>query len=176
MTGTAFPAACFCLAVGAALGGLFLSLKLFRLLLRGGWLCTLLLDVCFCLLWTGAAFLCALVVDKGRPRLLSVGLQALGTWGAAAALDPFVGFFARLLRRWSRRARDWAARPVHALRSRVGRLLGRGKEFLRKKLRTNRPNRCRKQKKSRRIGKKRKKHLKNLRKPVYNGSTTGRCR
>lgn len=112
MNGLSLPAACLCLWTGAALGCLFLLLKLLRLLLRGGRLMTAVMDAAFCLFCAAVAFLCALAVDKGRLRLAQVVLQGLGAWGAIAALDPFVVGLARLVRKIVRRLAAAAGRPV----------------------------------------------------------------
>ena len=109
------PVACLCLFSGALLGGLYLLMKLVRLLLRGGRLCAALLDVAFCLTAAVVAFLCALVVDKGRLRLVQAFLQALGAWSVVVALDPLVGGIAA----WVRKAGAWLrcllARPFRAV-------------------------------------------------------------
>lgn len=116
MSGLTLPAACFCLMTGGALGVLFLLFKLVRGLLYGGKLCAAVLDVLFCLIWALTAFLCALVVDKGRLRLFQAALQVLGAWGAIVALDPFVKGATALVRRIGRRVRGWLGRPVRFLR------------------------------------------------------------
>lgn len=120
MTGLTLPTACLCLMTGGALGGLFLLLKLVRGLLRGGRLFAAALDVLFCLIWALTAFLCALVVDKGRLRLFQMVLQVLGAWGAVVALDPFVSGATALARRIARRIGAWLSRPVRFLRRRLG--------------------------------------------------------
>lgn len=119
MSGLTLPAACLCLMTGGALGVLFLLFKLVRGLLYGGKLCAAVLDVLFCLIWSLTAFLCALVVDKGRLRLFQAALQVLGAWGAIVALDPFVKAATALLRRVGRRVRGWLGRPARFLRKRV---------------------------------------------------------
>lgn len=111
MNGLDLPAACLCLWTGAALGAVFLALKLVRMLLRGGRLMTVFFDFGFCLLCSGAVFLCALAVDKGRLRLAQGVLQGLGAWGAVAALDPFVVGLAALIRRLGAKIRAAALRP-----------------------------------------------------------------
>lgn len=116
MTGLTLPAACLCLVTGALLGCLFLGCKLVRGLLYGGRLCAAVLDVLFCLVWALVAFLCALVVDKGRLRLFQVALQVLGAWGAIVALDPFVNGVTGMVRRFGRWLRKWLCRPVRFLR------------------------------------------------------------
>ena len=118
MTGLTLPAACLCLMTGALLGGLFLGCKLVRGLLYGGRLCAAVLDVLFCLAWALVAFLCALVVDKGRLRMFQVALQVLGAWGTIVALDPFVNGVTSLVRRFGRWLGRWLSRPVHFLRGR----------------------------------------------------------
>ncbi len=118
MTGLTLPAACLCLMTGAMLGGLFLGFKLVRGLLYGGKLCAAVLDVLFCLIWALTAFLCALVIDKGRLRMFQMLLQGLGAWGVISALDPFVNGVTRLVRRAGRRIRRWISRPVQFLAKR----------------------------------------------------------
>lgn len=115
MNGLTLPAACLCLATGALLGLLFLGCKLARGLLNGGRLCVAVLDVLFCLVWALAAFLCALVVDKGRLRMFQIFLQVLGAWGAVVALDPFVNGVTKLVRRFGRWLWGWLSRPIRFL-------------------------------------------------------------
>ncbi len=112
MTGMTLPAACFCLMTGAMLGGLFLGCKLLRGLLYGGRFCAAVLDVLFCLVWALTAFLCALVIDKGRLRMFQVVLQGLGAWGTIVALDPFVNGLTGLMRRIGRQVIKWIRRPM----------------------------------------------------------------
>lgn len=112
MTGMTLPAACFCLMTGAVLGGLFLGCKLLRGLLYGGRLCAAVLDVLFCLVWALTAFLCALVIDKGRLRMFQMVLQGLGAWGTIVALDPFVNGLTGLMRRMGRQVKKWISRPI----------------------------------------------------------------
>lgn len=112
MTGLTLQTACLCLASGAVLGLLFLGCKLIRGLLYGGRLMAAVLDVLFCLTWALTAFLCALVVDKGRLRMFQAALQVLGAWGAVVALDPFVNGATKLVRRFGRRLRGWLYRPI----------------------------------------------------------------
>ena len=118
MIGLTLPVACLCLMTGAMLGGLFLFFKLSRGLLYGGRLMTAVLDVLFCLIWALTAFLCALVVDKGRLRMFQIVLQVLGAWGAVVALDPFVNGVTGMVRRFGRRLWGWLSRPVRFLRKR----------------------------------------------------------
>ena len=120
MNGLSLAAGSFCLCSGAALGCLFLLLKLVRTLLRCGRLATALLDIAFCLFCSAAVFLCALAIDKGRLRLAQAVLQALGAWGAIAALDPLVGGLSLLVQRAARRLAGWARRPVEWAVCRVG--------------------------------------------------------
>lgn len=135
MSGLTLPAACLCLVTGALLGGLFLGCKLVRGLLYGGRLCIAVLDVLFCLVWSLVAFLCALVVDKGRLRLFQVALQGLGAWGAVVALDPFVDGMTGLVRRFGKWLAGWLRRPLRFLRNRwrAGRAAAKSKRAQRKK-------------------------------------------
>lgn len=127
------PVACLCLALGAALGALYLLLKLFRLALGGGKLWEAVSDVIFCLLAAAAAFLCALVVDQGRLRLVQVVLQGLGAWGVIVALEPFASGLGRLLRRlrdrlsWLKRLRRRRSTPKIAGKGRAGHKKSGGK-------------------------------------------------
>lgn len=116
MTGLTLPAACLCLTTGALLGGLFLGCKLVRGLLYGGRLCAAVLDVLFCLIWALTAFLCALVVDKGRLRMFQAALQVLGAWGTVVALDPFVNGVTDLVRRIGRKLAGWLSRPLRFIK------------------------------------------------------------
>lgn len=95
MNSGVLPTIFFCLATGAALGCLFLLCKAVRLLLSAGKLCTALIDIAYCLFTAAALFLCALAVDRGRPRFFQFLLQGIGAWSAIAALDPFVAGAAR---------------------------------------------------------------------------------
>lgn len=128
MSGLTLPAACLCLMTGGALGVLFLLFKLVRGLLYGGKLCAAVLDVLFCLVWALTAFLCALVVDKGRLRLFQAALQVLGAWGAVVAMDPFVNGATAMVRRVGRRVKGWLGRPVRFLRKRIGARLAAAKK------------------------------------------------
>lgn len=119
MTGITLPAACLCLMTGALLGMLFLACKLVRGLLYGGRICTAVMDILFCLIWAVTAFLCALVVDKGRLRMLQMVLQVLGAWGAVVALDPFVNGVTSLVRRFGIRLGGWISYPARLLRKRL---------------------------------------------------------
>lgn len=139
MSGITLPAMCMCLVSGVLLGLFYLLLKLVRLLLQGGRLCIALLDVVFCLTCAVAAFLCALVVDQGRLRLVQAALQGLGTWGAIVALDPLINGIAGRLRRASAWIWGLLMRPVLAARG-----------FLREK---------RKKRRARRLERKRTKQL-----------------
>lgn len=127
------PVACLCLASGAVLGVLYLLLKLFRLMLGGGKLWEAVSDVIFCLLAAAVAFLCALVVDQGRLRLVQMILQGLGAWGVIVALEPFTSSLGRLLRRlgsrlsWVKRLRRRRATPKIAGKGRARHKKSRGK-------------------------------------------------
>ena len=118
MTGLTLPAACLCLMTGALLGGLFLFFKLLRGLLYGGRLCAAALDIIFCLVWALTAFLCALVVDKGRLRMFQVVMQVLGAWGTVVALDPFINGVTNIVRRFGRWLGKGLSRPASFLRKR----------------------------------------------------------
>lgn len=99
------PALFFCLATGAAMGILFLAFKGARLLLGAGKALTFCLDAVFCCLCGVVVFLCALALDHGRFRLFQAVFQGIGAWAAVAALDPFVGGLARVLKKIFRRIR-----------------------------------------------------------------------
>lgn len=114
MTAATWPAAALCLVTGALLGGLFLTLKLLRVLLRGGRLLTAALDLLFCLICGAAAFLIALVLDKGRLRFFQAALQLLGAWGTVTALDPFVTGIAKMIQRLGRFLAGKMLKPVWA--------------------------------------------------------------
>lgn len=87
----------FCLGAGAALGCLFLLFRGIGLALGLGKAGQAVLDALFCCLCGGAVFLCALAVDRGRPRLAQMVLQGLGAWAAVAALGPWaLGLAGRL--------------------------------------------------------------------------------
>lgn len=101
MTGGYLPGAALCLAVGAALGCLFLLCKVLRLSLGLGKWATALLDVLFCLVCGAVAFLCALVLDQGRLRLLQVVCHGVGAWAAVTAWDPLALRAARGLKKIS---------------------------------------------------------------------------
>ncbi len=88
MSGEAARAVFFCLATGAALGGLFVLFQAVRILLRAGKLFTAFLDLLYCCLCGAAVFLCALAVDRGRLRFFQAALQLLGGWSVVAALGP----------------------------------------------------------------------------------------
>lgn len=106
------PAAVFCLATGAALGCLFLLFKILRILLDAGKLCTALLDLLYCCLCGTAVFLCALAVDRGRPRLFQALLQGLGGWAAIETLDPFVTGAARRVEKFFRKVFGFFSRWI----------------------------------------------------------------
>ncbi len=93
MTGLTLPAACLCLMTGA-------------------------LDIIFCLVWALTAFLCALVVDKGRLRMFQVVMQVLGAWGTVVALDPFINGVTNIVRRFGRWLGKGLSRPASFLRKR----------------------------------------------------------
>ncbi len=181
MNGWSLPAGCLCLVSGALLGGLFLAIKLLRVLLHSGKLCTALLDVAFCLVCALTAFLCALVVDKGRLRLFQAALQALGAWGVIAALDPFISGVARWLRRtwlWlcaavRKAVFRWVRRPLGRLfgwgKARMGRLIQRLAARLRPK-----PRHPSKAKASARAGRSRKKARRPGQKPAANHGQASR--
>lgn len=116
MSGITLPAMCLCLTSGAALGVFYLLLKLVRLLLRGGRLCAALMDVVFCLVCGIVAFLCALVVDQGRLRMIQAALQGLGAWGVIVALGPWVSGGARRIRKASAWVWGLLLKPVRAVR------------------------------------------------------------
>lgn len=97
MRGSPVEAAFFCLASGAVLGCLFLACKLFRLMLSLGKVGTAVLDAAFCLFCGGAAFLCALAVDRGRFRFFQLFFQGVGAWAAVESIDPLLSGAARVL-------------------------------------------------------------------------------
>lgn len=154
MNGLSLPAACLCLWTGAAMGAFFLALKFLRMLLHGGRILTAVFDFCFCLLCSGAVFLCALAVDKGRLRLAQGVLQGLGAWGAVAALDPFVVGVAALIRRLGAKMRAAVLRPGIWIKKKIG---GKATKIF-QKIRAK-PRKSKKQPKRR---KKRKKALEKL--------------
>lgn len=118
MNSLSLPAACLCLATGALLGGVFLALKLGRILLGGGRVFIFVSDLLLGPLCAVTAFTVALAVDKGRLRLFQVILQGLGAWGTVCALDPLISGTAmgikKLAVRLRRFFRRWVFHPVGA--------------------------------------------------------------
>lgn len=152
MNTLSLPAACLCLATGALLGGVFLAMKLARILLGGGRVFIFVSDLLLGLLCGAAAFTVALAIDKGRLRLFQAALQALGAWGTVCALDPLISGTAAGIRKLAARLRRFLRRrllrPVGACGRRLGsRLLG----ILRKLL----PEKKRKKKRPARRGRRR---------------------
>lgn len=123
------PAACLCLATGALLGGVFLAMKLARILLGGGRVFLFVSDLLLGLFCGAAAFTVALAIDKGRLRLFQAALQALGAWGTVCALDPMISGAAAGIRKLAARLRRFfrrrLLRPIGACGRRLGgKLLG----------------------------------------------------
>ena len=114
---------CLCLFTGGLLGGVYLVLKILRLLLGGGRFMQAVMDVLFCLLWTLVAFICALALDKGRLRFVQVVLQIIGAWGVTASLNPLVLGTANLIRRAKRKCEGilhrFVMRPAALLEHRI---------------------------------------------------------
>lgn len=115
MTWGTLPEASLCLFSGVLLGLAYLTCKLLRVMLGLGRWASALLDVLFCLLCALTAFLCALVLDKGRLRLFQAALQLLGGWAAAAALGPLVERAARLVKRVWKKISRLAVKPLKFL-------------------------------------------------------------
>lgn len=86
-----------CLSAGAALGCLFLLLKLVRILLGTGKIAEAVCDILFCLISTLVTFLCALAVDHGRLRFFQAALELVGGFSVVLALDPFLSGLAKKL-------------------------------------------------------------------------------
>ena len=90
MSGLTVPVLFFCLAKGAALGCLFLLLRVVRQLLGAGKGLTFLLDLLSGALAGAFVFLCALAVDRGFLRLHQLVLQGVGAWAAVQGLGGVV--------------------------------------------------------------------------------------
>lgn len=167
MTAATWPAAALCLTTGALLGGLFLLLKLLRVLLRGGWLLTAALDLLFCLVCGVTAFLIALVLDKGRLRFFQAALQLLGAWGTVTALDPFITGLSRQIKRlgrfFARKILSPVLRRLARARAAAGSLVRRA---IPKPRRPKRKNRRGKRPQNRRTQKKLPPKRKNREKPL----------
>lgn len=149
MTWGTLPEASLCLFSGVLLGLAFLAFKLLRVMLGLGRWAAAFLDVLFCLLCALTAFLCALVLDKGRLRLFQAALQLLGGWGAAAALDPLVERAAELIKTVGKKLSGLILKPF---------------KFLGKKLAKTSPKRAGKAAKGKKPGRKRKNPKKPLEK------------
>ncbi len=132
----------FCLATGAALGGLFLLFRALRILLHAGKVLTAVLDVLFCCLCAASVFLCALAMDHGRLRLFQAVFQLLGGWAAVQALGPFT---------------DWLAGKGQKIFCRISALFRKGKTFLTSLFQRRRRKPAKKRKKARQKPKKAKK-------------------
>lgn len=91
------PALFFCLATGAAMGGLFIAFQVMRLLFGWGKLLTAAADVIFCCLCAVTVFACALAVDHGRLRFIQAAAQLLGGWSVIVVFAPLTGALARRL-------------------------------------------------------------------------------
>lgn len=96
----------FCLATGAAMGCLFLLLRVFRIFLCAGKLLTAATDVIFCCVCAVAVFLCALAVDRGRLRLLQVVGQAIGAWAFVTVFEPLFAWAAKRFSRMKSKFHD----------------------------------------------------------------------